>query len=118
MPRRHPMLKSTRRLVTVAAVALSLTGLATTSFADTAWQRHHPRREEVNKRLVHQNRRIHEERKEGEINGRQAAKLHREDHAIRREERAMARTNGGHVTKAEQRALNQQENQVSRQIGK
>jgi len=30
----------------------------------------------------------------------------------------MARTNHGHITKAEQKALNQQENQVSKQIGK
>ncbi len=112
------MLKSPRKLLTVAAVALSLAGLATTSFADTAWQKHHPRREQVNNRLANQNRRIHQERKEGEINGRQAAQLHREDHAIRQEERTMARTNGGHLTKAEQHALNQQENQVSRQIGK
>jgi len=30
----------------------------------------------------------------------------------------MAAQNGGHITKQEQRTLNQQENQVSRQIGK
>jgi len=30
----------------------------------------------------------------------------------------MASKKGGHITKAEQRALNQQENGVSRQIGK
>jgi hypothetical protein len=30
----------------------------------------------------------------------------------------MASTNGGHITKTEQKALNQQENEVSRQIGK
>jgi hypothetical protein len=30
----------------------------------------------------------------------------------------MASTNNGHITKAEQRSLNQQENQVSKQIGK
>ena len=110
----------TRKLLTVAAVTLSLTGLAAPTFADTdtAWQKSHPRREEVNNRLANQNKRIHQERKEGEINGKQAARLHREDRTIRHEERAMARTNHGHVTKAEQHALNQQENQVSRQIGK
>ena len=112
------MLKITTKLVTIAAVTLSLSGLATTSFADTAWQAKHPRREEVNNRLANQNKRIHQERKEGELTGRQAARLHREDRTIRHEERAMARTNGGHITKAEKRALNQQENQVSRQIGK
>ena len=30
----------------------------------------------------------------------------------------MASQNGGHITKQEQRTLNQQENAVSRQIGK
>jgi hypothetical protein len=33
-------------------------------------------------------------------------------------ERTMAKTNNGHITGAEQKALNQQENQVSRQIGR
>lgn len=112
------MLKSTRKLLTVAAAALAIGGMTTVSFAGTHWQNHHPRRAEVNGRLANQSRRIREERKEGEINGRQAARLHRQDHTIRREERAMARTNGGHLTKAEQRTLNRQENHVSRRIGK
>lgn len=112
------MFESTRKFLTIAAVALSITGFATASVAETAWQKSHPRRAEVNHRLAHQNRRIHQERKEGEINRRQAARMHREDRTIRHEERAMARTNHGHVTKAEKRALNQQENHVSRQIGK
>ena len=47
----------------------------------------------------------------------EAKQLHAEDHAIRTEERAMAGFDGGHFTRAEQRALNQQENAVSRQIG-
>ncbi|HTW38286.1 MAG TPA: hypothetical protein VMD49_06940 [Steroidobacteraceae bacterium] len=106
------------RSLTVAVAALALSGLATASFAQTQWQKNHPRRAEVNGRLANQNRRIHQERQSGEINKAQAAQLHHEDHAIRREERTMASTNGGHITKAEQRSLNQQENQVSNQIGK
>ena len=85
---------------------------------ETPWQKEHPRRTEVNARLANQNRRIDQERREGEISKSQARQLHREDHAIRQEERTMASTNHGHLTKAEQRSLNQQENQVSRQIGK
>jgi hypothetical protein len=116
------MLKSIRTALTVAAVTLSLSGLATNAMADTQadtqWQKTHPRREQVNNRLANQNKRIHQERKEGEITKAQAAKLHREDRAIRKEERTMASTNHGHITKAEQKALNQQENQVSKQIGK
>jgi hypothetical protein len=86
--------------------------------ADDQWQKDHPRRTQVNSRLNNQNARIHNEVKDGQINKAQAAKLHSEDHAIRGEERSMASTNGGHITKTEQKALNQQENQVSQQIGK
>jgi CRISPR/Cas system-associated endoribonuclease Cas2 len=90
---------------------------AGSAFAETQWQKNHPRRAEVNKRLANQNRRINQEVKEGEISKAQAAKLHKEDRQIRQEERDMASQNGGHITKLEQRTLNQQENQVSRQIG-
>jgi septal ring factor EnvC (AmiA/AmiB activator) len=113
------MLKSVRSILTVTALTVALSGFAASAMADeTQWQKDHPRRTEVNKRLANQNKRIHQERKEGEITKAQAAKLHSEDHAIRQEERAMASTNHGHITKAEKKALNQQENQVSKQIGK
>lgn len=113
------MTKSIRTFVTAAIVAVTLGALAAPAFADdTQWQKDHPRREQVNNRLKNQNKRIRQERKEGEITRAQAQKLHGEDHAIRQEERTMASTNGGHITKAEQKALNQQENQVSKQIGK
>ena len=113
------MSKSIRTVLGVAALTLSLSGFAASAMADeTQWQKDHPRRTEVNARLANQNRRINSEVKEGEISKAQAHQLHKEDHAIRREERTMASTNKGHITKAEQRSLNQQENQVSRQIGK
>jgi len=72
----------------------------------------------VNDRLENQNRRINQERKEGELTKAQAAKLHKDDRQIRQEERDMASQNGGHITKSEQNVLNQQENAVSKQIGK
>lgn len=82
------------------------------------WNKNHPRRHEANHRLNNQNKRIHKEVKEGEISKGQAANMHREDHQIRQEERSMASQNGGHITKQEQKTLNQQENGVSNQIGK
>ena len=85
---------------------------------DTTWQKNHPRREQVNQRLAHQNARIKTEVKEGDLTKSQAAGLHKDDRQIRREERLMASQNGGHVTKQEQKTLNQQENAVSKQIGK
>jgi hypothetical protein len=109
---------SIRKALTAAAATVALAGIATNALADTQWQKDHPRREQVNNRLANQNQRIKQERREGEITRAQAQKLHSEDRAIRSEERTMASTNGGHITKAEQKSLNQQENQVSRQIGK
>jgi len=98
-----------------AAFAVSLAGTAT---AETQWQKDHPRRTQVNHRLANQNRRIHQQVKEGELTKQQAAGLHQQDHQIRQEERAMASQNGGHITKPEQKVLNQQENAVSKEIGK
>jgi hypothetical protein len=96
-----------------------LTMTATSSFAatETQWQKDHPRRAEVNHRLANQDKRIHHEVKNGEISKAQAHQLHKEDRQIRGEEHAMASQNGGHITKSEQRTLNQQENAVSQQIG-
>jgi len=97
-------------------LAIALAGAGGAS-ATATWGRHHPRRVEVNHRLAVQDRRIHSERREGEITGRQAAALHAEDRGIRGQERFDASRDHGHLTRAEQRRLNHEENGVSRQIG-
>jgi hypothetical protein len=97
--------------------SIATTGLAASASADTVWQKHHPRREEVNGRLANLNRRIHEERVEGDLTGKQALALHRDVHGIRRQERFAASLGHGHITKAEQRGLNQEENAVSGKVG-
>jgi len=84
--------------------------------AETEWQKDHPRRAQVNKRLRNQNRRINQGVKNGKLTKQQATQLHKEDHQIRQEERDMASQNGGHITKQEQKTLNQQENAVSNKI--
>jgi len=109
------------RLTKIAVVALATGFVAVSSagsaFAESAWDANHPRRDEVNDRLRNQDRRINQERREGEITHGQARQLHREDHQIRNEERRMAARDGGHITRYDQRVLNHQENRVSRQIG-
>ena len=105
-------------LVALTAGTLLSLGLSGTAMAETRWEKAHPRRDQVNNRLERQNARIHHERKEGELTAGQAAKLHKEDRQIRKEERLMASQKGGHITKQEQKTLNQQENAVSKQIGK
>lgn len=98
------------------SLAAFLMGNVSVAMAETQWQKDHPRREQVNKRLNNQNRRTKNKVKSGKMTKAQAEKLHREDRQIRGEERSMASQNGGHITKQEQRTLDQQENKVSNQI--
>ena len=108
----------TKSKLTIAAIALIVAGMGTSAMADTPWQAHHPRREEVNARLVNQDHRINQEYREGELTRGQARRLHSEDRGLRQEERIDAHFDGGHITRGEQRTLNYQENVVSGQIGR
>ncbi|MFC5497610.1 hypothetical protein ACFPOE_08705 [Caenimonas terrae] len=101
----------------LAAAAIPVLARAATG-QDSAFASTHPRREQVNERLASQNRRIKAKVAAGDLTGKQAAKLHRDDRNIRREERLMASQNRGHITKAEQGVLNRQENAVGSQIGR
>jgi hypothetical protein len=107
----------TRTITFVISLALVGASIGAAS-ASTPWQRHHPWRVQVNQRLGNLNRRVNVERREGELTPREAGALHREDRTIRREERVMAGFNRTHLTRAEHRALNQQENALGRQIGR
>lgn len=109
----------TKYTFVIALSALLLGSLTTNVMAeDGKWEKHHPRRDQVNDRLEKQNKRINHEVKEGELTKKQASELHKDDRQIRQEERDMASQNKGHITKEEQKTLNQQENQVSKEIGK
>jgi CRISPR/Cas system-associated endoribonuclease Cas2 len=106
----------------IVALMVGLFAVSVNAFADVGpkgdFAKNHPRRAQVNHRLNNQNKRIHNEVKEGEMSKTQAAGLHKQNHQIRQEERSMASQNNGHITKQEQRTLNQQENGVSKEIGK
>ena len=86
--------------------------------AANRWEHRHPRREQVVDRVQHQDRRIRQERKEGDITMAQARALRLTDRSIRLQQRADARANDGHITKSEQRTLNQELNANSNAIGK
>lgn len=101
-----------------ALLTLSVIALTASTASAQGWRATHPRRAEVNARLNHQDHRINVERRNGEITAAQAHDLHAEDRGIRAQERFDASSNGGHITRAEDRSLNQQENAVSRQIGR
>jgi hypothetical protein len=110
------MLSSSRKRLTFAAMLVSLAGVVGTASAETTWQKNHPRRTQVNHRLANQNKRIHQDVKNGTLNKAQASQLHHEDHQVRQEERDMASQNGSHITKPEQKVLNGQENGIGSQI--
>ncbi len=107
----------TRTLVSIVLLSAFAAAAGNALADETQWDKTHPRRDQVNDRLANQNQRTNQEARQGEISPAKAARLHKEDRQIRKEERAMASQNNGHITKQEQRTLNQQENAVSRQIG-
>ena len=102
----------------LALAVFSLGLLAGPAMAETQWERLHPRRDQVNDRAENLDRRINRERREGELTGRQAQQLRREVRTVRQEERQMASLDRGHITRGEQRVLNQQEDAISRQVGR
>ena len=112
-------MKAIRNTLIAASLTAALASfVASPARADTAWQAHHPRREQVNNRLARQNQRIHQQVREGELTRSQAARLHRADWRTRLTERRMARRNGGIITRRQQARLNRRENRISRRIKK
>ncbi len=80
--------------------------------------KHHPRVNEVNKRIDHQEKRITDERKEGDLTKTQAKTDRTDLKDVNQEKRDMRKTDNGHISKADKKALNQQLNQNSKKIGK
>ncbi|MBB1199081.1 hypothetical protein EGM70_02010 [Enterobacteriaceae bacterium 89] len=101
-------------------LAITMIGLfvvSASSFAkESEWQKHHPRRDEVNNRLEHQDQRIKHDVKDGSMSRDEAKNLHEQDRGIRDQERADAKADHGHITKQEKKQLNQEENNVSHEI--
>lgn len=108
-------------LRTQKTLSLALVLIAAAVFADSAaagpWRAAHPRRAQVNDRLLRQDVRIARQVRQGDLSPAQAAELRREHRLIRQEARAMAGS-GGHISRQEQRILNRQLNGVSRRIGR
>ena len=109
------MMKVVRNLG-IVFLGLGMVSSTAVSASAATWNQAHPRRAEVTHRLAIQNARIHEGVEDGNITPKEAAQLHGEDRAIRSQERSDAAAHDGHITKAEQHQLNQEENQVSRDI--
>ncbi len=78
----------------------------------------HPRVNQVNGREDRQQQRIANGVQSGKLNSRQTANLEKRETSVQnREQRDMAKNNG-HLTKAEQRGINRQQNRISKSIYK
>jgi hypothetical protein len=98
-------------LLGVTAVA----GLAGTASAETRWGHEHPRQHEVLARAAHERGEIRRDYRAGLISRHRAIRLLRADRRVVREDHALSRAQGGHITSGEQRSLNNQENGIGRQ---
>jgi hypothetical protein len=105
-----------KQALLIALFGVAGAAVAAGSASANPWDGHHPRRAEVNHRLAVQDMRINHDYRAGRISLRQARDLHAEDHVIRHQERFDARFHHGHIIRADQRWLNQDENGVGRQI--
>jgi hypothetical protein len=77
----------------------------------------HPRVNQVNGRIDNQEKRITEERKEGDITKKQAHKDRKNLKKINKEKHQMRKADGGHLTKKDQKDLNKDLNKNSQKIG-
>lgn len=76
----------------------------------------HPRRNQVNKRVKNQRARINKDVASGKLTPQQAQQLRANDRAIKQQEHADVKANGGYLTKGQQKQINQEENANSKLI--
>jgi hypothetical protein len=78
----------------------------------------HPRVNEVNQREQNQQNRIANGLKNGTLNSKQATNLEKRETAVQNREKKDMAEHNGHLTKAEQRGINRQQNRISKSIYK
>jgi len=116
--------KLTNSLVTLAVAGLMLAGSASAQTSTTSGagpgvvDPGHPRVNQVNGREENQQQRIGNGIKNGTLNSKQASNLEKRETSVQnRETKDMAEHNG-HLTKAEQKGINRQQNRISKSIAK
>jgi TolA-binding protein len=87
-----------------------------TSFAadkhSAAWQKNHPRRDEVLDRDKHEENVNNKDAVEGKVSDEQAQKLDQRDENVKDAEERKAAEQNGHITKAQQEKFNERENKI------
>jgi len=120
----HMNNKFTTSLLVLAVGGLMLAGSASAQTSTTSGagpgvvDPGHPRVNEVNQREENQQQRIANGVQSGKLSAQQTANLEKREASVQnREKRDMAEHNG-HLTKAEQRGINRQQNRISKSIYK
>ena len=87
------------------------------------FQKNHPRQTQVLNRVDRERNRVNTEYKQGKISAQQRNQLRGQIHAVRKEDYADAKANSkngtvrrGYITRGQQGVMNQQENQINREI--
>src|SRR5271157_4792522 len=78
----------------------------------------HPRVNQVNRREGNQQQRIGNGIKSGKLNSQQAANLEKRETSVQNREQKDMAAHNGHLTKAEQKGINRQQNRISKSIYK
>ena len=115
----------TKSFLTLAAAGLIVAGSAsaqsnsTTSGAGPGVvDPGHPRVNQVNRREARQQKRIGNGVANGKLTSKQATNLEKRETAVQNREKSDMAKHNGHLTKAEQRGINRQQNRISRSIYK
>jgi hypothetical protein len=78
----------------------------------------HPRVNQVNRREARQQNRIANGINNGSLNAKQASRLEKREARVQNREQKDMAAHNGHLTKAEQKGINRQQNRISRSIYK
>jgi len=78
----------------------------------------HPRVNQVNRREANQQKRIANGVSSGKLSAKQTAHLEKREAAVQNREQKDMAAHNGHLTKAEQKGINRQQNRISKSIYK
>jgi hypothetical protein len=103
-----------KTLLTILAIAITVTAFA--QGHQPTHMANHPRVDQVNRRVDRQAKRINTERRDGQLSKSQAHQDRKDLRETNQEKRDMRRQDNGHLTKADQHALNQNLNKNNKKI--
>jgi hypothetical protein len=120
----HMNIKFINSLLTLAVGGLMLAGSASAQTSTTSGagpgvvDPGHPRVNQVNGREENQQQRIANGVQSGKLNSQQTANLEKRETSVQNREQKDMAAHNGHLTKAEQKGINRQQNRISKSIYK